>query len=212
MYKLYNVKRWGSIAPHLLLEEMEVPYQNIWMTPEQVAAPTFRDISPLGLIPALGLADGRTMIESAAIMAHLAATHADKGMAPKPGTPDFGIFLSWLVYMGANLYPAVDWQLTLERFIPGGGEDPKSQKIGLDRFNNCMNVVERHLIEDGPCMGGKDFSALDIYLFMFTLWGKPSEAETRQAFPNVARVADAVRARPKLKAALEAHGVLAPAA
>ena len=36
MYKLYNVKRWGSMAPHLVLEELGLPYQNIWMTPQQV--------------------------------------------------------------------------------------------------------------------------------------------------------------------------------
>ena len=54
MYKLYNVKAWGSLAIHCLLEEMEVPYTNIWMTPEQVRAPEFREFSPLGMIPALG--------------------------------------------------------------------------------------------------------------------------------------------------------------
>ena len=37
MYKLYNVKAWGSMCAHFLLEEMDVPYTNIWMTPEQVA-------------------------------------------------------------------------------------------------------------------------------------------------------------------------------
>ena len=37
MYKLYNVKAWGSMGVHFLLEEMDVPYTNIWMTPEQVA-------------------------------------------------------------------------------------------------------------------------------------------------------------------------------
>ena len=32
MYKLYNVKAWGSMCVHFLLEEMDVPYTNIWMT------------------------------------------------------------------------------------------------------------------------------------------------------------------------------------
>ena len=48
MYKLYNVKAWGSLAIHCLLEEMEVPYTNIWMTGDQVRAPDFLAISPLG--------------------------------------------------------------------------------------------------------------------------------------------------------------------
>jgi hypothetical protein len=36
MYKLYNVKAMGSMCVHFLLEEMEVPYTNVWMTMDQV--------------------------------------------------------------------------------------------------------------------------------------------------------------------------------
>ena len=61
MYKLYNVKAWGSMGVHFLLEEMAVPYTNIWMTAEQVAAPEYRELSPLGYIPALGLDDGERL-------------------------------------------------------------------------------------------------------------------------------------------------------
>ena len=104
MYKLYNVKAWGSISAHCLLEEMEVPYTNIWMTAEQVKAPEFREISPLGLIPALGLADGRSLFESAAIVSFLVAAHPAKGLAPPAGSADHGEFLSWLHFMSANLY------------------------------------------------------------------------------------------------------------
>ena len=88
MYKLYNVKRWGSISAHLVLEELGVPYQNMWMTAEQVRAPEFREISPLGLIPALGLPDGRAIAESAAIVAFLTDAHPDKGLAPPIGSDD----------------------------------------------------------------------------------------------------------------------------
>ena len=71
MYKLYNVKGWGSMAPHFVLEEMGLAYENVWMTPEQVRQPAFREISPLGFIPALGLDDGRAIFKSAAIVAFL---------------------------------------------------------------------------------------------------------------------------------------------
>ena len=77
MYKLYNVKAMGSMCVHFLLEEMEVPYTNIWMTMEQVRAPEFRQLSPLGFVPALGLKDGRTLFETAAIITFLVTTHAD---------------------------------------------------------------------------------------------------------------------------------------
>ena len=108
MYKLYNVKAWGSMGVHFLLEEMDVPYTNIWMTPEQVAAPEYRELSPLGYIPALGLDDGSALFESAAIVSFLVTAHPDKGMAPQPGSNEYGEFLSWLHFMSTNLYVAIN--------------------------------------------------------------------------------------------------------
>jgi glutathione S-transferase len=90
MYTLYNVKRWGSMAPHFLLEELDVPYQSLWMTPEQVRAPEFRDLSPLGYIPVLKLDDGSAVFESAAVVLFLTGAHPDRGMSPPPGTPEHG--------------------------------------------------------------------------------------------------------------------------
>lgn len=193
MYKLYNVKCWGSMAVHLLLEELGVPYTNVWMTADEVKAPAFRDVSPLGLIPALALADGRTMIESAAMVSFLTTAHADKGLGPTPGSADHGIYLSWLHFMSTNMYPSVD-------FAAGG--DPQ----GLARLNREYAIVERHLDREGPFMMGKTFSALDLYLFMLAIWGKPSEQAILDAYPAVARICGDVRKRPKLKAVLAAHG------
>jgi len=58
---------------------------------------------------------------------------------------------------------------------------------------------------------GEAFSALDLYAFMLSLWGKPTEAALHGRFTRIAALAGQVRQRPKLKAALEAHGVLTPA-
>jgi glutathione S-transferase len=191
MYKLYNVKRWGSMGVHLLLEELGVPYQNIWMTPEQAKAPEFKELSPLGMIPAMGLPDGRTMIESAAMVSFLVTAHPEKGMAPPAGTSDSGMFFSWLHFMSTNIYRQVDlWS------------------EGDPNLHNLLAIAESHLKEDGPFMMGEDFSALDIYLFMLTIWGKPTEQAVLDMFPAIASVCMEMRQRPKLKAALEVHGVI----
>jgi glutathione S-transferase len=93
MYKLYNIRRWGSMAPHLVLEELGVPYENVWMMPDQLAKPGFRALSPLGYIPVLGLRDGRSIIESMAIVVHLTDANRDKKLAPAPGTDDRDLFI-----------------------------------------------------------------------------------------------------------------------
>src|SRR5262245_35557186 len=193
MYKLYNVKRWGSMAPHFVLEEMDIAYENVWMTPEQVRQPAFREISPLGLIPALGLDDGRAIFESAAIIGFLTTAHPDKGLAPPPGSNDHGVYLAWLTFMSSNLYPAINLAFhgrppvdTDESFwvLARGGEAHAGRLFG---------VIDEKLGREGPFIMGDDFSAADIYLFMLALWAKPSEGDLLRRCRHIARVSEEVR-------------------
>lgn len=208
MYKLYNVKTWGSLAIHLLLEELEVPYTNIWMTAEQVAKEDFRELSPLGYIPALGLKDGSTLFESGALVTFLVTAHPDKGLSPPVGSDDFGEFLSWLQFMSVNIYGA----MSLIYSDATRAADPAQQAYLAKRADETLNtlwtVLESRLVKEGPWLMGAQFSALDPYAFMLGLWAKPSESALHAKFPHIAHHSKDVRARPKLKAALEAHGVM----
>lgn len=210
MYKLYNVKAWGSVGIQLLLEELDVPYTNIWMTPEQVRAPEFREASPLGYIPALGLQDGRSLFESAAIVTFLLTRHPGKHMSPEPGSEDWGEFLSWLQFMASNLYPAINMSYAEGPFAMNKAHDAFIIKKATDRCHALWSVIEARLASSGPWLMGKTFSALDLYAFMLALWGPPNEQGILAKFPNVARLAEGVRGRARLKAALEAHGVIEP--
>ncbi len=210
MYKLYNVKAWGSLAVHFLLEEMDVPYTNIWMTPEQVAAPEFRKQSPLGYIPALGLDDGTSLFESAAIVSFLVSAHPEKALAPSAGTPEHGEFLSWLHFMGTNLYPAINMADPGNYYARNAAEEAFIASKAMEKAHELWAIIEQRLQSEGPWLMGKDYSALDSYAFMLTLWSKPGERAFLAKFPAVAALVKAIRARPQLKAALEAHGVMEP--
>lgn len=206
MYKLYNVKRWGSLSAHLVLEELGVPYQNIWLTPEQVRAPEFREISPLGLIPALGLPDGRAITESAAIVVFLTDAHPQAGLAPPIGSDDHAVYLSSLVFMAANIYAAIELAFDARPLADSDEQAAAIRRKSVQKSLELFDILEARLAEDGPFLTGKNYSAADIYLFMLTIWGHPSEQAVLERCPHIARIADHVRARPRLKAALEAHG------
>lgn len=208
MYKLYNVKRWGSMAPHFVLEELGVPYQNIWMTPEQVRTEEFRRLSPLGFIPALGLNDGRTIVESMAIVAFLTDAHSDKKLAPKPGSDDGAAYLSSLAFLSSNVYGAMN----VAEFSADYSADPaiqeKIREHAESDYHNAFDIIDRRLGKEGPFLLGEEFSAADLYLFMMTIWVKPSEGALLNRCKGIAKVSEHIRGRPKLKAALEAHGVM----
>ena len=208
MYKLYNVKTWGSLAVHLLLEELEVPYTNIWMTAEQVKAREFRELSPLGYIPALGLKDGSTLFESGALLTFLVTAHPEKAMSPPPGSDAFGEFLSWLQFMSVNIYGNMNLLYSEVSYAENAAQQAIIEKRAAERLDTLWTILEKRLDNEGPWLMGARFSALDLYAFMFTLWAKPNEAGLHAKFPHLARHARDVRARPKLKAALEAHGVM----
>lgn len=208
MYKLYNVKTWGSLAIHCLLEEMEAPYTNIWMTAEQVRAPEFRAINPLGMIPALGLADGRTVYESGAIVSFLVAAHPDKHMSPELGSPDYGEFMSLLHFMSTEIYATGNFAYFAADFAREEREQQAIKAKVHQIVEGHWMILEKRLAGAGPWLMGRDFSALDLYAFMLTLWASPSEQALLDKYPAVAKLATAVRARPKLKAVLESHGVM----
>jgi glutathione S-transferase len=210
MYKLYNVKAWGSMCVHFLLEEMDVPYTNIWMTPEQVTAPEFRALSPLGYVPALGLSDGRTLFESAAIVSFLVTAHPDKGLAPQPGSDDYGEFQSWLHFLSTNLYVAINMGDTGNFYSRNSTEEAFLLGKSIEKCNQLLAIMAHRLETEGPWLMGEAYSALDIYAFMLCVWSRPKETLVHAEFPAIAKFAQAVRARPKLKAAIEAHGVMEP--
>jgi len=210
MYKLYNVKTWGSLAPHCVLEELGVPYQNIWMTGDQVRDPKFKEISPLGFVPVLGLPDGRPIVESAAIIAFLTDAYPEKKLAPAPGENDHAEYLSWLVFMSVNLYQMISISYAPAMLADTEPEQKTVSRRAAENTNAIFDMIEARLAKEGPFILGDRFSAADIYLFMLSLWARPSEAEHLARCPHIAKVSAAVRARPKLKAALEAHGVMEP--
>jgi glutathione S-transferase len=210
MYKLYNVKAWGSLAIHCMLEEMGLPYTNIWMSPEQVRAPEFRAISPLGMIPALGLADGRSLYESAAIVSFLVAAHPEKHLSPVLGSPAYGEFMSLLHFMSTEIYALENVAFYAEAYVSEPQQQEALRKKVWEQADSHWLVLEKRLAASGPWLMGREFSALDLYAFTLSIWSKPSELAFLGRFPALAKLMTGVRARPRLKAVLEAHGVLKP--
>lgn len=208
MYKLYNVKRWGSMAPHFLLEELGVSYQNIWMTPEQVRSEEFKRLSPLGFVPALGLDDGRVIIESMAIVAFLTEANPDKGLAPQPGSDDAAVYLSSLAFMSSNIYAIMNFADFSEDYTSDPAARQRIRDKAIGSYQRVFDILDARLKKEGPFLLGETFSAADLYLFMLTIWAKPSERALLERCQAIARLCDHIRRRPKLKAALETHGVM----
>ena len=88
----------ASMTPHMLLEELGVPFE-LKRVARDVGAhkqPEYLQLNPNGLIPVL--VDGDLVLyETAAICLHLVDTHPAAGLAPSVGTAERAHFYKWLV-------------------------------------------------------------------------------------------------------------------
>lgn len=207
MHTLYWKPMSGSLAPMALLEETGLPYEGVKVNAdagEHKSEAYKRDVHPLGLVPALRLPDGRMVIESAAMMIHLADLAPAKGLAPVVTDPDRALYLNWMVYGAATLYPAYIRNYHPYKFRVREDDDEAVKALAVAAVDTAWAAVETALSDGRPFLLGDKFSAADIYVGMLALWHPKAEA-FRAACPNVSRLRKAVWDRPEAAKALGAH-------
>jgi glutathione S-transferase len=149
-------------APHTragrvrwLLEELGVPYEIRRV--DHKHDPSYREIHPLALVPAL-VVDGKPMIESAAMMIYLADRFADRGLAPALDAPDRGAYLQWIVFTTTTLEPPL-----VQAFFPSGAAPDADAKARLvARFHAAAAVIEASLADGREYLVGGRLPAADL--------------------------------------------------
>ena len=95
----------ANLTPHMLLEELGVPFELVLVDRVNGAhkSAEFLKLNPNGRIPVL--VDGDLVLfETAAICLHLVDTHADAHLAPPLATPERAHFYKWLIWSSNTLH------------------------------------------------------------------------------------------------------------
>ncbi|MCF8487512.1 MAG: glutathione S-transferase family protein [Rhodobacteraceae bacterium] len=111
-------------------------------------------------VPAL-LHDGTLITETAAVMLYLTALFPDSGLAPKPGDPRRGDYLTWLFWYGSVMEPV----LILE--AAGLSHPYLTQAI---RDSSAVEARLKAALSKGPWLLGDRFSAADILVHSPYAW------------------------------------------
>ena len=112
--------------------------------------------------------------------------------------------------MSTEIYAFGNVGILVDEFVVGDAERQTMRTKISQKVDGYWKIIEERLAGSGPWLMGRDFSALDLYAFMLSIWGPPNEQGLHDKYPAIAKLAAAVRARPKLKAVLESHGVMEP--
>lgn len=164
----------ASLIPHILLEELAIPYRRVLVdrTVGAHKAPEYLQLNPNGLIPVL--TDGDVVLyETAAICLHLCDTHPHAKLMPSVGSADRAQSYKWLMWLTNTLQSALVIYFYPERWMDEGNADGAAElkahaehKIGgfLDQLDD---ELARHR---GPWFAGEAYSALDPYVFTLCRW------------------------------------------
>jgi glutathione S-transferase len=204
MYILYGDLGSGAFSAEAALAEAGAPYtfELVSLDKKEQKQPAFLAINPSGKIPALRLAEGEIVTESAAILLTLADHFPQARLLPPQASNDRALAYRWLAFMAGEIYPIVEIVDYPERFTPGGGDAPALRKIARDRIRARILIIERMI--KGPFLLAGGFSILDIYAAMFTRWSLEPDWKLAN-LPRLMALADAVSQRPAIAPVWQRH-------
>jgi len=192
----------ASFAPHIALEELGVPFELATVERDRGAhkSPEYLKLNPNGLIPVL--VDGDLVLyETAAILMHLADTHADARLAPPVGTPERAEFYKWLVWLTNTLQPLLIAYYYPDRWVDAGNtagvaEVKKNAEL---RCAPLLDQIEAQLARHGgPWLLGADYSVADAMALMLCRWTR-NFARPARSLPQTRAYLERMLARPAVQ-------------
>ena len=187
MLTLYFTPGASSMAPHIALHEIGVPFENIpvSLAKKEQRAPAFLAINPEGKVPTL-LVDGRRLTEVAGILFYLAKRYPDANLLPAGDIEAEAQAVSWMSFIAATVHPA--------------------RARGLDYAMSIYRLADQRLGNREWALG--PYSIADIHLFRlfwrFTNSLKPPPG----SFPNLEAHHARMMARPAVRRTIEVEAAI----
>jgi glutathione S-transferase len=152
----------------------------------------YRDIHPLGLVPALRTDDGELVTENAAVLQYVARRFSEAELGPTEGLP-YARLQQWLCYIGTELHRGLFAPL-LDRHAP-----PAVKAYTLEKGPSRMGYVANHLTDREYLLDR--FSVADAYLVTVLNWTLAVPIALTD-WPALSAYAARLRERPSVAKAL----------
>ncbi|MDP3205935.1 MAG: glutathione S-transferase family protein [Hydrogenophaga sp.] len=214
MIQLHSHPSDASMVPHIVLEELGVPYERVLVDKANGAhkAPDYLVLNPNGLIPVL--VDGNLVLyETAAICLHLCDTHPNAGLLPTLGSAQRAHAYKWLVWLTNTLQATLIIYFYPQRWVNEGNAvgEAEVKAHAQARVGALLDQLDAELARHGgPWFMGAEYSVLDAYVFTLCRWTRNfSTAPARERAhlgPYLLRVLE----RPAVQRVLANEGLAPP--
>ena len=213
MIQLHYYPGNASMAPHMLLEELGVPFELklVDRTVQAHKSDGYLKFNPNGLIPVMVDRD-LVIYETAAILLHLADSHPKAGLAPAIGTQERAQFYKWLMWMTNTLQATLILYFYPERWVDEGNSTGAAQvKAHAEaKVGGLLDQMDAHLASHGKdWFFGERYSALDPFAFLLCRWTRGHKRPAR-SLPHLGPYLQRMLERPAVRRAFETEKLPAP--
>ena len=198
MMKLYYFPHACSLADHIVLEWVGVPYQTVRMDLAGTKAPEYLALNANGTVPLL--IDGDFILDqNAAILCYVAELHPHAQLLGDGSARSRAEVMRWLSFLNSDLHPAFKPIFTPARFHP----DPEvAEALGATARGN----VRKYLMHLEARLEGREWltdarSIADPYLFVMLRWTIRLRIGL-DGFDRLSRFLERMNADPGVRAAI----------
>lgn len=181
MLTLYFAPGSSSMAPHIALHEVGVPFESrpLSFMKRENRTPAYLALNAEGKVPTL-LIDGRPLTEVAAILFYLARRFPEAGLLPEDVEAEAQV-VSWMSFIAATVHPA--------------------RRQGIDHARTVYDGVDQRLGNVEWAVGR--YSIADIHLFRLFWRFSNSLHPAPGDFPNLSAHYQRMMARPAVRRTIE---------
>ena len=200
--KLYYAPGACSLSPHIVARELGIDIdieKTDTKTKRTASGVDYLTINPKGYVPTIELDDGQVLTEGPALVQYLADQKPEAGLVPPPGTMERYRMQEMLGYINSELHKTYS-----PLFNDATPQETRNERLAY--LKKRYALLDQQLAKQ-PYLFGDRFSVADAYLFVVTSWASFVKLDL-SGFPNVLAFQKRVAARPAVKAAMKAEGLV----
>jgi glutathione S-transferase len=188
MLTLYFAPGSSSMAPHIALREIGVPFESrpISLAKKETLTPAYLALNPEGKVPTL-LIGARPLTEVAAILFYLAKRFPEAGLLPEGDIEAEAQVISWMSFIAATVHPA--WA---------------ARGHGLEHCRTVFGIADQRLGDRDWSVG--NYSIADIHLFRLYWRFRNAFNPALSEYPNLSAHYARMMARPAVARTFHIEG------
>ena len=203
----------ASFAPHVVLRELNIPFQLALVDRERQAhkQPGYLRLNPNGLIPVL--VDGDLVLyETVAILLHLADTHPGAGLAPAPGSAERAHLYKWLVWLTNTMQATLIHYFYPHRIVAAGNTAGTQEVRAAARaaVGAHLAQLDDELARGGPWLLGARYTIADPMAAMLCRWTRGFTTTPARDFAHIGPYLERFFARDAVRQAVAVERLPSP--